>query len=97
MSKLLIESNKISDTKKSLDVLEDCRIERNFLIHELSSYSGNDFNTEAGRAKVLERIYDGKAKILNGANVVQSLMEKVVIVCSGNLGIMKKEARKNFD
>jgi len=97
LSKLLIESKKISDEKKSLDVLEDCRIERNFLIHELSSYHGYDFNTEHGRAKVLERIYEGKAKILIGEKVVRNLMEKVISVCGGNLGAMKKEAQKYFD
>jgi len=97
LSKLLNKSKKISDKKKLLDILEDCRVERNFFIHKLSLNHGYDFNTEPGRAKVLERIYEGKAKMLIGANVVRSLFEKVVSICGGNLGTMKKEARENFE
>ena len=97
LSKLLINSKKISDPKKTLDAIEDCRVERNFLIHELSSCHEYDFSTESGRHKVLERIYKGKDKILIGTIIVQNLMEKLVAASGGNIDAMKSEARESFE
>ncbi len=94
---LLIKNEFFSDTESSLIVMEDCRVERNFLMHELSSYYGGDFNTKYGRAKILKRIKQGKAKMLLGANFVKNLMEQVVTLCGQDPDLMKVEIQKNFE